>query len=263
MSIQPIKNEQAVMQMASNQATQPKASPMNLQSPQIQPTLSGPDNVAGDKVSTYASRSKAAPTKDVLSGATIAPAKEAVGRLAALENSKETTALHVQTVRASKVVEEQLETAKEKMNEIVDSYPPFLRGSEKRQQYLMSISSIRQQIEAMTLPPNKLDNPNLDVASSKEAKDMWANLFTDIGVPKLEYNGPNEASDAQIREASSAVGKMISGLAGRRSALEQQLAPSAAVAEQFAVPLSQSTGQGLAATKLPLTNNFSEALKGL
>jgi hypothetical protein len=249
------------MQMVSNQVTQPQTSQLTFKEPQVQQSLSAADKVAGDRNAKHTGSPKAAAQTDVLSGATIAPAKEAIGRLVALENSKESKTLHVQVVQTSKAVEEQLESAKEKMNEIVDSYPPFLRGSEKRQQYLMSISSIRQQIEAMTIPPNRLVNP--DVSSSTEVKSIWTNLFQNIGIPMLESNGSNEASDAQIKAASAAVANMKADLAGRRSALQLQLAPSGAVTEQLAVPLSQTAGQGLAATQLPLTSHFSEVLKAL
>ena len=201
--------------------------------------------------------------KDVLSGAATAPAKETANRLTAFQSEKETSNLQVLAVRTGKAVEEQMESIKEKLNEIVNSYPPFLRGSEKRQQYLMSISSIRQQIEAMTVPPNTLDTPSLSAASNNEAKKVWANLFQNIGIPELEANGPNEASDAQIKAASSLVETAQSDLSSRRATLEQQLAQPAPISSPIAQYMSQTAVQGLSETDLSLTSNLTGALRNL
>ena len=249
-TMQPIKNDQAVAQLQmSNQTTQRQTSHLGTQSP--------------SSISKSDGSGHAAATKDVFSGAATTPAKEATGRLVALQNVKNGNAMQILAVRTSKTVEVQLESAKQKMNEITNSYPPFLRGSEQRQQYLMSISSIRKQIESMIIPPVQLQNPTLDAASSNVAKGMWTELFQDIAIPALATNGPNEASDAQIRVASSEVGSMLSDLSGRRVALEQQLVPAAQISSPMAQSLSEVAGQRLAKTDISLTYNLTGALKGM
>ena len=270
MTTQPIKNDQAVAQMVSNQATLPQNSHLAPQSQQSHKSPPGTDKVVqgnkaadGDNSAKNANSFNAAAAKDILSGATTASAKDATTRLNGLQSGKETGELQVLAVRTSKAVEKQMETVQSTMNEIVNSYPPFLRGSEKRQQYLMSISSIRQQIEAMTIPPTgKLDSPSLDATSSKEAKKMWANLFQDVNVPALAANGPGEASDAQIKAASAAVGISKTDLANRRDALEQQAAP-VGISPIMAQYMSQTAGHVLAQTGLSLTTNLTGVLKGL
>jgi len=250
MTTQPIKNDQAVAQIVSRQTAPPQTSHLASR------FSSGIDG--SEKSDRFAA------AKDLLSGSVTAPAKEATSRLAALQGTKETSDLQVQAVRTSKAVEEQMESVREKLNEIVNSYPPFLRGSEKRQQYLMSISSIRDQIEAMTIPPIKVDKPSLvDAASGNGAKQMWAQLFDKIDIPALEANGANEASDAQIRAASSAVGAMKSDLSGRRAALERQLVPSPQISTPIAQQMSQVAEHGLAATDLSLTANLKGVLRSL
>jgi hypothetical protein len=244
--MQPIKNDQAVAQMMSRQTPPTQTSRLTPQS----------SSDTGKSVNNVEA-------KDVLSGVSTAPAKDTTSRLAALQSRKDTSELQVLTVRTSKAVEEQMESAQDKMNEIVDSYPPFLRGSEKRQQYLMSISSIRQQIESMTIPPGKLDNPALDKSSSIGAKNMWANLFLDVNIPVLEASGPNEASDAQIKAASAAVGAMKSELTSRRAALEQQMLQPAQISSPMAQYMSQAAAQGLINTDLSLTTNLTGALRSL
>jgi hypothetical protein len=183
----------------------------------------------------------------------------ATNRLAALQSGKDASEIKVLAVRTSKAVEVQLESAQKQMNEITNSYPPFLRGSEQRQQYLMSISSIRKQIESMTIPPIKVDNQ----AASGEVKQMWASLFQNIGVPELAVKGPNEARDAQISTASSALGVMRLDLSGRRTSLEQQVSPTNPISSPMAQYMSQAAGQGLAQAGLSLTTNLIEALKRL
>jgi hypothetical protein len=257
--MQPIKNDQAVAQMVSKQTTPLSNSHLAPQSAQGQQIPAGTDK----STANGAKSGNDIASKDILSGGATTPAKEAASRLAALQGGKESSELQVLTVRTSKAVEEQLESAQEKMNEIVDSYPPFLRGSEKRQQYLMSISSIRKQIEDMTFPPGKLDNPALDKASSNGAKKMWENLFQDVNIPALEASGPNEASDTQIRAASSAIGAMKSDLSGRRVALEQQMLQPSKISSPMAQYMSQAAAQGLTKTDLSLTANLTGALRSL
>ncbi|MDD5286352.1 MAG: hypothetical protein PHD54_10865 [Desulfuromonadaceae bacterium] len=249
MTTQPIKNDQAVAQIVSRQTTPPQTSHL---ASKFSPAING-----SEKSDRFAA------SKDLLSGSVTAPAKEATSRLAALQGSKETSDLQVLAVRTSKAVEERMESVREKLNEIVNSYPPFLRGSEKRQQYLMSISSIRDQIEAMTIPPIKVDKPSLDSASGNGAKQMWAQLFDKIDIPALEANGANEASDAQIRAASSAVGAMKSDLSGRRATLERQLVSSPQISTPIAQQMSQVAEHGLAATDLSLTANLKGVLRSL
>ncbi|MEI6207394.1 MAG: hypothetical protein WCP20_11460 [Desulfuromonadales bacterium] len=250
-TIQPIKNDQAVTLVVKSHAALNSSTLAAPQSPQVQHSPSGVDkNVKAD----------IATGKDVFFDTQSAPAKSATGRLTVLQNSSDTRSLQANAVNTSKAVEEQMESMKQKMDEIVNSYPPFLRGSEKRQQYLMSISSIRQQIEAMTIPPDKLINQ----ASGNEVNKMWTSLFRNVDIPALSSNGPNEATDAQIKAASAAVGAMQSDLSGRRAALEQQVtATPPVISSPMAQYISQAAGQELAQTGLSLTTNLTGALKGL
>lgn len=254
-TMQPIKNDLAVEQMAIRQTTPARTSHLTPQSPT---DISRPDKTARSEKSD-----KSAATKDFLSGAATAPANEATSRLTALQGGKELREIQVLAVRTSKAVEKLMESMKEMMEEIVSSYPPFLRGSEKRQQYLMSISSIRQQIEAMTIPPIKLDTPALDVASSNDAKKMWTNLFHNIGIPALEQNGPNEASDSQIKAVSLTVIAMREELSSRRNALEQQVVQTVSMSSVSAEYRSQLAGQNLAVLDISLTINLTGGLKAL
>jgi hypothetical protein len=251
--MQPIKNDQAVTQMAAKQATpSPQAahSTLNLSS----------DRSRSEKTVKAADVA----TKDILSGSATSTTKtkgSSTSRLAAIQDGKDIRDLQVLAVRTSKAVEVQMESAQKQMNEIVNSYPPFLRGSEQRQQYLMSISSIRKQIEAMIVPPIKLDNPALDATSSNEAKQMWASLFQGVAIPALATNGSSEASDAQIRAVSSAVGAIRSELSGRRAALELQLVSPTRISSPTAEYMSQVAGLELTRTSLSITTNLTGALK--
>lgn len=252
MTVQPLKNEQAVVPLVSNRTT-PLA---NSQSAGQLQWVKQPQSPVAGKLPGNAE------DKDVLSGAVTTPASETASRLTAVQNDSAARSIKAQAVRTSKAVEEQMESMREKMNEIVNSYPPFLRGSEKRQQYLMSISSIRQQIEAMTFPPNKFHSIP-DVASSNELKKIWTNLFQNVDIPALASSGPNEASDAQIQAVSSAIGAMQSDLSGRRAALERQAVPSTPISPVAAQYISRVTGQGLVNSGFSLTTNLTGALKGM
>lgn len=76
---------------------------------------------------------------------------------ARLAGSKDDAAQVAQTVRE---VTDALEHAqalvgamREQVQILVKNYPPFPPGSEQRLQYLNSISALRQQLEAMNIPP--------------------------------------------------------------------------------------------------------------
>jgi len=246
-TIRPYQNDQAVAQIVSRQTTSTQTSRLAEQPQKAPSGIDKADNSGKSDESAKSAKSGAVATS----------------RLAALQSGKETGELQVLAVRTGKAVEVQLESAQKQMNEIVNSYPPFLRGSEQRQQYLMSISSIRQQIEAMIIPPVKLDNPALDAATSTEGKKMWTELFRNIDIAALAANGPNEASDAQIRAASSAVGAILADLTDRRTALEQQVSQTNPISSPMAQYMSQAAGQGLAQAGLSLTTNLIGALKRL
>lgn len=252
MTIQPIKNDQGVMPTVSNLTPLATTSLLAPLVPYDKQSSSSTDKTANS-----------ATAKDVYSGAKTASAKDAANRLTALQHGKDAQTLKAQAASTSKAVEEQMESMKDKMDEIVNSYPPFLRGSEKRQQYLMSISSIRRQIEAMTLPPSKADQVAPDGTASGATKKMWSSLFKNLDIPALEPSGPNEATDAQIKAASAAIGAMQSDLSSRRAALEQQVATPNQISSPVAQYLSQAAGQGLAQTNLSLTTNLTGALKSL
>lgn len=246
MTVQPFKNEQAVAPMVSNQTTPLSISQSAKQAANIRPSQS--------QLNDFEAR-------DVISGAATAPASGGVSRLTTVQNDSATRMIKAEAIRTGKAVEEQLESMQEKSNEIVNSYPPFLRGSEKRQEYLMSISSIRHQIEAMTIPPSKFTNS--DLIPGSQAKKIWSDLFQGVTIPALPASGPNEASDAEIKAVSSVVSSIQKGLVGRRSTLEQQAASPVTISPNAAQYISRAAGQGLTNSSLSLTSNLTGALKGL
>jgi hypothetical protein len=191
-------------------------------------------------------------------------AVKTAARVADLQEKAATRALQAEAVKAAGTVEARLQEMKKDMATIVNSYPPFLRGSEKRRQYLMSISSIRQQIEAMTIPPDKAAEGQ---AAQAKTNALWHDLFKGVSAPELATGGPSEASNETLRNAYTAVEQMRAGLAERRTALERQVMPAAAVSQQIpssaARYLSQTAGQVLAQAGFSLTTNLTGGLKGL
>lgn len=244
MTMQPLKNEQAVALITGNQ-TSPLANTHITLQPHPATTRTAVD----------------AKTNDILSGAVIAPASGTTGRLVALQVENSTRAIKVQATRAASFVEARMEAMKAELNGIVKNYPPFLKGSEIRQQYLMSIGGIREQIEAMTIPHNKFVHPALNDASSNQAKQIWGELFQGIGIPALSTSGPNEASDAEVQVTYSVVDAMQAGLAERRAALEQQVASPVPISTPAAQYISKVVSMGLAQTGQSLTTNLTGALK--
>jgi hypothetical protein len=240
MTIQPLKNDQAVTNMANTaaQAAAPTKTSQTVDQQQSAQSSSPKALAPGQKTDVTEKSSDAASAL----------------RLNSIQEDNVTRSAQARTVHASASVDKKLEEMKEALSSIVKSYPPFPYGSEKRVQYLMSISSIRDQIEAMTIPPDP---------SKGEATKIWADMFKGVIIAPLVASGPAEATDTEVGAALSAVSTMQAGLADRRSALEKQLGLSAQVSEQLAVQLSQSAAQQLAAKQLPIATHFSEVLKGL
>jgi hypothetical protein len=238
-TMQPLKNEQAVVPMVSDRTSPHANSQLVQQLQQAQQTKPSTATVSNSKPA----------------GDTVMVAADAAIRQVALHGDSSTQAVKAQAVRTASVVEAHMAAAKEAITGIVKNYPPFLMGDEKRVQYLMSISSFRAQIEAMTVPPKNSAHP-------MEARKIWTNLFQDVNIPVLTPSGPNEASDAQLQQALTQVDAMQSQLADRSAALQQSLTP-VSMAPQVAEYISQSVGQGLSGSATSLTTTLTGALKSL
>lgn len=239
MNVQPLKNEQ-VVPMANNPPVAQPTAHLAAQAPKVK---------AGQPT----------PHQEVLSGAVTAPAKEVATRLAAIHDDKSVRVVQAVALRTASTVNIQMEAIKEALTHIVKDYPPFAMGDEKRQQYLMSISGIRSQIEALMIPPNGFNHQALP--NSLQTKETWNNLFQGVNLPELSASGPNEATNAQVFSALDSVGSLQAGLAVQRSALEQQTATNFSISPLLAQNISLTTGLGLSQTGLSMSTNLSGALK--
>jgi hypothetical protein len=246
MTVQPLKNEQAVVQMVSKPTTSDQTSHLAKQSLHTRPVTDRLQN-------------NVAP-HETFSGAVVAPAKDAATRLVTISNVNAARSVQGVAVQAASAVNVQMDAIKEAMTHIVKDYPPFALGDEKRQQYLMSISGIRRQIEAMMVPPVTSTPATAQIGS----KDIWGDLFKGVSIPMLTVSGPNEATDAQVQAALTSVTSMQTTLSERSDSLAQQTATTLTpTASLMAESISQTVSQGLAASGMSLTNNLSGVLRSL
>lgn len=250
MTVQPLKNEMAVVPMVSNQATPSKTSHLTSHTHQARPVPDGSSrNVA---------------PQERLSGATIAPAKYAAMRFAAIHEDSIARSVKAVAQQTFTAVSVQMDAMKEALTHIVKNYPPFAMGDEKRVAYLMSITSIREQIQAMMLPHDRFSQPMVPEASQVRANKIWSDMFQGISLPTLTAAGPDEATDVQVQAALTSVTSMQTGLFERSAIVSQRtLPPLPAVSSPMAEFISNVTGQGLAITDFPLTTNLSGVLKSL
>ncbi len=207
--------------------------------------FSGPPVLQGrDRAAQVTPMGANAPVEASRAGATDAliPPRQAV--FAAMVASKD-EALRVaqsvrQTVRALEEVQATVRAMQAAVQAVVKQYPPFPPGSEQRLQYLNSISALRQQLEAMTIPPpaNRIEPVFYPRASDLPALD------------------PNTAADADVGALGAAligfeadIGAGLSGLRQQTGALANRLdpaLPAPPAAEAQAVSLSRTL-----ATQLP------------
>lgn len=121
------------------------------------------------------------------------------GAFATRAANKDDAAQVAQTVRevagALERAQEIVGAMREQVQVLIKNYPPFPPGSEQRLQYLNSISTLRQQLEAMNIPP--LDSGEEPVIYPRTAE-----------LPALD---PERATDAEILD----FGARLDGLAQR------------------------------------------------
>lgn len=279
MTTQPIKNDQAaVAQMVQNRMTPLPAVQRDKQQINQQSAVSSvsdntvngkprtsfaSDALRGNESSRGADKAVKPAVEELLTGATKSPARDVVEQFGALQSEKEAWTVEALAVRTSKAVEQQMQTMQLKMEGIVNSYPPFLRGSEERREYLMSISGIRNQIESMIIPPVNQGDPGLNLEATKDLTKIWENMFEDLFLPKLGISGLEEATDEQISEAAVTVEAQITMLAGRRENMQQNAVPGSPLQAQAAQYVSINAGQILAKAGLSLSKDLAGVLKGL
>lgn len=181
------------------------------------------------------------------SGATASPAKTNVSRWAIIRNDLAVRTEKAVASHAALKVEAQFADIQLTMYQILKSHPPLSPDDVKRQQYLMSISSIREQFLKMTTPAPQ---------SAIPASGMWKDLFKGIDIPQLAPTGPDTASDAQVQSAFAEVTDTRTTLAQRRVALVQQTIPASTLDPEAAVLLSAQVGQQLAATGGTMSAKF-------
>lgn len=126
----------------------------------------------------------------------------------------------------------------------VKNYPPFPPGSEERLQYLRSISALRQQLDALTVPPRQ------EMASR---------------IPEAPRLPADEASDAQWQAHAEALGVYQTQLAELSAASADRLQRArmwpevgSAMPSAAAVP-DQASLQTLATTLRQSTASLSQA----
>jgi hypothetical protein len=249
MTIQPIKNDM-VLETQGNPQLNNAANPNTLiAKPSAQNKPHAPDSVPGKST---------ADSTAIASSSADAPDGIAASRLTTLQDDAANRTTLAKAVRVATEVDGQMEKMKRNISQIVNSYPPFLRGDEKRVEYLMSIASIREQIEAMTIPP--------DIATAESqgaAGRIWGDLFSGIKIPELITSGPQEATDEQLNAAAATITGMQAALFARRSGLQAEALPSANISAQEAGKTAISVRDAIAANGLPISTKLGEVLKNI
>lgn len=110
-----------------------------------------------------------------------------------------------------------IDAMKENLEIIVKNFPPYPPGSDDRLKFLRNFNSLRQQIDALTIPrPNETSDIALKLRG----------LSTDKGglnIPALADSVP-EATDPQIHQAIGNLGKARKSLDAGRVALAGEAA---------------------------------------
>lgn len=169
---------------------------------------------------------------------------------ARLAGYKDEAAQVAQTVRevagALERAREVVGAMREQVQVLVKNYPPFPPGSEQRLQYLNSISTLRQQLEAMNIPP--LDSGEGPVIYPRTAE-----------LPALD---PVRATDAEIVDFGARLDQLAQrierGLGDLRSLIRdlpgwgQASLPSAPASDGQAGSLSRETARQLPQFDVPV-----------
>ena len=91
---------------------------------------------------------------------------------------------------------------RQEINTLVKNYPPFPPGSEERLQFLRSVTALRQQLDALTVPPRPDSVPRL---------------------PQPPQFPPESAEDVQWQAHAEALGAYQTQLAGLDAATAESL----------------------------------------
>jgi hypothetical protein len=132
---------------------------------------------------------------------------------------------------------------------IIKNYPPFEPGDKERVKYLKSFNGLRQQIEQLTIPPEKMWQDNIpgdslpqaginQEGSSSSASTAIVGAATTFGIPEL----PDMAPDVQIEATVHLIDKAQAVIDNRRATMDEQ-----------ASSINQSVGYGAKAEELNRT----------
>lgn len=150
-------------------------------------------------------------------------------------------------------IETYVEQLKDQLTSVVKQYPPYPIDSQERVEYLNGFSSLRKQIDALTLPP---ENPALgqliaDPQRLPEAGDIVVGLPTGEEVvvrAQPAYSGVGgldipelapQASDTAVTDALGRVAEALYDLISKRSNLEGDLQR---LGSGFGEPAAQALG---------------------
>lgn len=146
-----------------------------------------------------------------------------VDTIRTIEQKHTTMNQHIKGVRDTTEALNREATGIERMatslNAIIKNFPPFPVSSKKRQELLMSYTSIRKELLKMAVPP-----PPQPVY--EQVKNTWNSLFdakgqmTPEAVPKLEQDSP----DTAVQAASQGLDVTGRSLANLSSSVIQTLA---------------------------------------
>ncbi len=104
-----------------------------------------------------------------------APTSARLSAFALLWQQKEQTVVALQTLadqrRRLQEADRLVGELRAQIGALVKNYPPFPIGSEERLAYLRSISALRQQLEALTVPPETQNSPRLPELPRLPAND--------------------------------------------------------------------------------------------
>lgn len=167
-----------------------------------------------------------------------------------LVGNKDEAAQVAQTVREAAGALERAQglvgSMREQVQILIKNYPPFPPGSEQRLQYLNSISTFRQQLEAMNIPPLEIGGEPDIYPRSSELPALDPARATDAEI--LDFEAKLERLAQRIERGLGELQTLIRGLTGWWQAGVQ---PAPASDEQ-AGTLSRETARLLPQSDIPL-----------
>jgi len=191
-------------------------------------SLSGAQQIAPAKKSDYQffpqqekpSAADSRPLKVLTADTVLIDADKVVQgeRLQRIEGSvtdKEKIATSIrQTDSALDAVSSRVQAMKASLAKIVKNYPPFSIDSKERMDYLRSFTTLRKEIDSMTIPPPP---PRTSVEMKSE---IWQEKgLTGLLPGELSSN----ASDAQVRRAHDQLGSAVQVISQGKQELRQNV----------------------------------------